>query len=57
MLSVRTAVAPALAPWMGPSPPLNIDGALAALISGVGFDWRLGKGFIIAREGDLKTED
>jgi len=30
--------------------PLNIDGALAALISDMGFDWRLGKGFfIIAR--------
>ncbi len=30
--------------------PLNVDGAIAAVISDMGFDWRLGKGFfIIAR--------
>lgn len=30
--------------------PLNIDGAIAALISDLGFDWRLGKGvFILGR--------
>jgi citryl-CoA lyase len=27
--------------------PINIDGAAAALISDMGFDWRLGKGFFI----------
>ncbi len=27
--------------------PINVDGALAALISDMGFDWRLGKGFFI----------
>jgi len=30
--------------------PLNVDGAIAAVISDMGFDWRMGKGFfIIAR--------
>ena len=34
--------------------PLNVDGALAALISDMGFDWRLGKGFfIVARTAGL----
>jgi citryl-CoA lyase len=27
--------------------PVNIDGAIAAVISDMGFDWRLGKGFFI----------
>jgi citryl-CoA lyase len=27
--------------------PINIDGAIAAVISDMGFDWRLGKGFFI----------
>lgn len=27
--------------------PLNVDGAIAAVISEMGFDWRLGKGFFI----------
>ena len=27
--------------------PLNVDGAIAAIISDMGFDWRLGKGFFI----------
>lgn len=38
----------------GRSLPLNVDGALAALISDMGFDWRLGKGFfIVARSAGL----
>ena len=38
----------------GRSLPLNVDGALAALISDMGFDWRLGKGFfIVARTAGL----
>lgn len=38
----------------GRSLPLNVDGALAALISDMGFDWRLGKGFfIVARSTGL----
>ena len=27
--------------------PLNVDGAIAAIISDMGFDWRLGKGFFL----------
>ncbi|MDH4223302.1 MAG: citryl-CoA lyase [candidate division Zixibacteria bacterium] len=27
--------------------PLNVDGAIAAVISDMGFDWRMGKGFFI----------
>jgi len=26
---------------------LNVDGAIAAIISDMGFDWRIGKGFFI----------
>ena len=34
--------------------PLNVDGAIAAIISDMGLDWRLGKGFyIIARSSGL----
>lgn len=31
----------------GKSLPINVDGAIAAVISDMGFDWRLGKGFFI----------
>jgi citrate synthase len=31
----------------GKALPLNVDGAIAAVISDMGFDWRLGKGFFI----------
>jgi len=31
----------------GKALPINIDGAIAAVISDMGFDWRLGKGFFI----------
>jgi citrate synthase len=27
--------------------PINVDGAIAAIISDIGFDWRLGKGFFL----------
>jgi len=34
--------------------PLNVDGAIAAVVSEMGFDWRLGKGFfIVARTPGL----
>lgn len=34
--------------------PINVDGAIAAVISDMGFDWRLGKGFfIISRSAGL----
>lgn len=31
----------------GKALPINVDGAIAAIISDMGFDWRLGKGFFI----------
>ncbi|MBD3168969.1 MAG: citryl-CoA lyase [candidate division Zixibacteria bacterium] len=31
----------------GKSLPINVDGGIAAVISDMGFDWRLGKGFFI----------
>ena len=31
----------------GKSLPINVDGAIAAVISDMGFDWKLGKGFFI----------
>ncbi len=32
---------------LGKPLPINVDGAIAAVISDMGFDWRLGKGFFI----------
>ncbi len=32
---------------LGKKLPINVDGAIAAVISDMGFDWRLGKGFFI----------
>jgi citryl-CoA lyase len=31
----------------GKSLPINVDGAIGAIISDMGFDWRLGKGFFV----------
>jgi len=36
-----------LAGQLGKKLPINVDGAIAAVISDMGFDWRLGKGFFI----------
>jgi citryl-CoA lyase len=41
------ALEKALAAKTGKSLPINVDGAVAAVISDMGFDWRLGKGFFI----------
>ncbi|MDD5425079.1 MAG: citryl-CoA lyase [candidate division Zixibacteria bacterium] len=41
------AIETALAEKTGKSLPINVDGAIAAVISDMGFDWRLGKGFFI----------
>ena len=32
---------------LGKKLPINVDGAIAAIISDMGFDWRLGKGFFV----------
>ncbi len=41
------AIEAALAEKTGRALPINIDGAIAAVMSDMGFDWRLGKGFFI----------
>lgn len=41
------ALEKALANKLGKQLPINVDGAIAAVISDMGFDWRLGKGFFI----------
>ncbi|MCK4606112.1 MAG: citryl-CoA lyase [candidate division Zixibacteria bacterium] len=41
------AIESALAEKTGRVLPINVDGAIAAVISDMGFDWRLGKGFFI----------
>ena len=41
------ALETALAEKTGRQLPINVDGAIAAVISDMGFDWRLGKGFFI----------
>jgi citrate synthase len=41
------AIEKELADKLGKALPINVDGAIAAVISDMGFDWRLGKGFFI----------
>ncbi len=41
------ALQKALSEKMGKKLPINVDGAIAAVISDMGFDWQLGKGFFI----------
>jgi citrate synthase len=41
------AIEAALEKQLGRKLPINVDGAIAAAISDMGFDWRLGKGFFI----------
>lgn len=41
------AIESALEKKLGKKLPINVDGAIAAVISDMGFDWRLGKGFFI----------
>ncbi len=46
-VALARAVERVLAERTGRRLPINVDGAIAALISDMGFDWRLGKGFFI----------
>ena len=41
------AIEAALEKQSGKKLPINVDGAIGAVISDMGFDWRLGKGFFI----------
>ncbi|MBI5137026.1 MAG: citryl-CoA lyase [Nitrospirae bacterium] len=49
-IDFAVAVQNALEESMGRDMPLNVDGAIAAILCDMGFDWKVGKGFfIIAR--------
>ncbi len=53
-IALAVAVQDKLEADSGRDLPLNVDGAIAAIMSEMGFDWRLGKGFfIIARTPGL----
>lgn len=46
-IELAVAVQNRFAEVKGKSLPINVDGGIAAVISDMGFDWRLGKGFFI----------
>jgi citrate synthase len=46
-VSLSKAVEVALEKTQGKKLPINVDGAIAAIISDMGFDWRLGKAFFL----------
>ena len=46
-LELAQAVETELSNSLGKRLPINVDGAIAAVISDMGFDWRMGKGFFI----------
>lgn len=46
-MDLASAVERELFETTGKKLPINVDGAIAAVISDMGFDWRLGKGFFI----------
>ncbi|TKJ40812.1 citryl-CoA lyase [candidate division LCP-89 bacterium B3_LCP] len=47
IIELAVAIQDELEKTSGRNLPLNVDGAIAAVISEMGFDWRLGKGFFI----------
>ncbi|MCK4427007.1 MAG: citryl-CoA lyase [candidate division Zixibacteria bacterium] len=46
-MELAQAIEVELAKSLGKKLPINVDGAIAAVISDMGFDWRLGKGFFL----------
>lgn len=46
-VALALAIEKALAGGSGKKLPINVDGAIAAVISDMGFDWQLGKAFFI----------
>ena len=46
-MELAQAVETELTHALGKKLPINVDGAIAAVISDMGFDWRLGKGFFL----------
>ncbi len=47
IIELALAIQNELEQTSGKDLPLNVDGAIAAIISEMGFDWKLGKGFFI----------
>lgn len=47
IIELAVAIQDELERTSGKDLPLNVDGAIAAIISEMGFDWKLGKGFFI----------
>jgi citrate synthase len=46
-ISLSIAIEKSLEKSVGKKLPINVDGAIAAIISDMGFDWRLGKAFFL----------
>jgi len=46
-IGLSKAIEKELAEQTGKTLPINVDGAIAAISSDMGFDWRLGKGFFL----------
>ena len=46
-VALSKAIETALEKSQGKKLPINVDGAIAAIISDMGFDWRLGKAFFL----------
>ncbi len=56
-ISLALEIEEALNQEMGRPLPLNVDGAIAAVISDMGFDWKLGKAFfVLGRCGGLVAQ-
>lgn len=56
-VALSKAIAVELEKSLGKKLPINVDGCVAALISDMGFDWRLGKAFfVIGRTAGLTAQ-
>jgi citrate synthase len=56
-VALSKAIAVELENTLGKKLPINVDGCVAALISDMGFDWRLGKAFfVIGRTAGLTAQ-
>ncbi len=56
-VALSKAIAVELEKSLGRKLPINVDGCIAALISDMGFDWRLGKAFfLIGRAAGLTAQ-
>jgi citrate synthase len=56
-VALSKAIAVELEKTLGKKLPINVDGCVAALISDMGFDWRLGKAFfVIGRTAGLTAQ-